>query len=179
MRIIRFNENLLEQCVKFWWGIYQQKPYIVRPDGYQDINNPPVACDVFRENLQSGLNGGSVRHWQGVVTHDSIILVEDNGKIAGMLVSSVDRENLVGTILSGFMRQDQRGREIANRLVSETLEHFRLLGLRKSVVGSSYALEVERPLHMAVIEAGFAWEESWDKPGGDYGVVMGGWFHDF
>ena len=135
MRIIRFNKNLLEQCVEFWWGMYEQKPYIVRPDGYQDINNPPVACDVFRENLRSGLNGGSVRHWRGVVTPDSIILAEDNGKIAGMLVCSVDRENLVGTILSGFMHQDQRGREVAELLVSEALEHFRKLGLRRAVVG--------------------------------------------
>jgi hypothetical protein len=100
MRIIRFNENMLEQCAEFWWGIYEQKPYIVRPDGYQDINNPPVACDVFRKNLKSGLNGGHIHHWGGVVTPDSIILVEDNGKIAGMLVCSVDSENF-------FRRNDQ------------------------------------------------------------------------
>ena len=38
MRIIRFNENLLEQCVEFWWRIYEPKPYIVRPDGYQEVS---------------------------------------------------------------------------------------------------------------------------------------------
>lgn len=185
--MVRYHESMLDTCTEFWWDLYKERPYVVRPDGYQDINNPTVGRGLFGRNLNDGLSREYSTHWCGEVTPESITVAENNGKIAGMLVCSIDRENLVGTILSGFMRQDQQGREVAEFLVGDALERFRKLGLRKAVAGASGTLEVERPLHIAALEAGFAWQDSWDQPDygywtlphHGYGAVMGMWFRDF
>jgi hypothetical protein len=187
MRMVRYHESMLDEYAEFWWDLYKERPYVVRPDGYQDINNPTVGSELFGRNLSDGLSAGYSTHWCGEVTPESITVAENNGKIVGMLVCSIDREDLVGTILSGFMRQDQQGREVAESLVGDALERFRKLGLRKAVVGASGTLEVERPLHIAALEAGFAWQDSWDQPDygywtlphHGYGAVMGMWFRDF
>ncbi len=187
MKLIRYDETMLGKCSEFWWKLYKDRPYVVRPDGYQDINNPTVGSALFAENLNDGLSEGYSTHWCGEVTPDSITVAEDNGEITGLLVCSIDRENLTGTILSGFMRQDQQGREVAELLLDDAVERFRQLGLKKAVVGNSGTLEVERPLHIAALDAGFAWHDSWDQPDygywdlphHGYGAVMGMWFRDF
>lgn len=187
MKLTKYNQNMMDEYTEFWWELYRDKPYIVRPDGYQDINDPTVGSKVFGENLNSGLRSDYSDHWCGEVTPDGITVAEDNGKIVGILVCSIDRENLTGTILSGFMRQDLHGREVAKLLLDDAAERFRKLGLKKAVVGDSDALEVERPLHIVALEAGFAWQDCWDQPEHGYwdiahrgyGTVMGMWFRDF
>jgi GNAT superfamily N-acetyltransferase len=171
MRIVRYHENVLDACAEFWWSIYKDMPYVHRPDGWVTINTPPIGPEFFCKYLKEGLSGAS--YWHGDVTEDSIILVEDAGKIEGILVCSIEKEKLTGDILSCYVRfahrrlrltvqRNHRGREIAEHLLSEALEHFRKLELHKAVVKG--ALEVECPIHLAMLDAGFAWEENWAQP---------------
>jgi hypothetical protein len=48
MKLARYDETMLDECSEFWWGMYRDKPYVVRPDGYQDINNPTVGSARLR-----------------------------------------------------------------------------------------------------------------------------------
>ena len=104
MKIIRYNENLLDACAEFWWSIYKDMPYVHRPDGYQTINTPPIGPnpEYFVKYLKDGLSG----HWCGKVTDDSIVLAVDGEKVEGILINSIDREKLTGNILSAYMRRD-------------------------------------------------------------------------
>jgi len=77
-------------------------PYVHRPDGWVTINTPPIGSEFFGKYLKEGLSGAS--YWHGDVTEDSIILVEDAGKIEGILVCSIDKEKLTGEILSRYVR---------------------------------------------------------------------------
>jgi hypothetical protein len=58
MKLVRYDETMLDECSEFWWGTYRDKPYVVRPDGYQDINNPTVGSKLFGQNLGDGLRAG-------------------------------------------------------------------------------------------------------------------------
>ena len=159
MRIMRYNENMSDACAEFWWSIYKDMPYVHRPDGWVTINTPPIGPEFFGEHLKAGFSGAS--YWTGDVTDESVILVEDAGKIKGILVYSIDKEKLTGNILSCYVQRNHRGREMAEYLLSEALEHFRKLGLYKVVTG---ALEVECPIHLAMLDVGFVWEDNWAQP---------------
>jgi len=190
MKIIRYNENLLDACAEFWWSIYKDMPYVHRPDGYQTINTPPIGPnpEYFVKYLKDGLSG----HWCGKVTDDSIVLAVDGEKVEGILINSIDREKLTGNILSAYMRRDEQGREIADCLLSEALECFRKMGLHRAVAGpdDSKSLEVECPIHLAILDAGFGWEDNWEQPPDEsgrgfvydwpaYSVLLGGTLQEF
>jgi len=119
-------------------------------------------------------------------TDDSIILVKDEGKLAGILVSSVVEETLTGDIMSCYVRSNLRGRELADSLLSEALARFRKMGLRRVVAapGADRSMEVESPIHLAVLDAGFTWgiwENDWQPVcvGEQYGVFLGGSLEGF
>ncbi|MBC8232893.1 GNAT family N-acetyltransferase [bacterium] len=191
MRIVRYNENMLDECAEFWWSIYKDMPYVHRPDGYQTINTPPIGPnpEYFVKYLKSGLSTdymGSplgAKHWGGEVTDDSIVLAVDEGRVSGILVNSIDREKLTGNILSAYVQRDNRGREIADCLLSEALERFRKMGLHRVVAApdQTKTLEVECPMHLALLDAGFAWENDWEPgyPMHEYCVLLGGSYEDF
>ena len=169
MRIVRYRENVLDACAEFWWSIYEHKPYVHRPDGWVTINTPPIGPEFFVKYLEEGFSGTS--YWHGDVTDDSIILVEDAGKVEGILVCSIEKEKLTGNILSCYVQRDYRGREIAEHLLSEALEHFRkcakpsrVSGLELHKAVAARPLEVECPIHLAMLDAGFAWEDNWAQP---------------
>ncbi len=163
MKLRRCSEDMIDACAEFWWKLYGTRPYVIRPDGYQAVNAPPVGSETFRARLRNALSGHFSNHWQGEVTPESIILAEDEGKLGGVLICSIDRQNLVGNIRSGFVQRDQKGREIADLLVGEALDYFRERGLSKAVFGPSGSLEVESPTHAAALAAGFAWAENWEQ----------------
>jgi len=110
MKIIQYNENMLDACAEFWWSIYKDMPYTHGPDGYPTINTPPIgpAPEYFVKHLKAGLSGCDAKHWAGEVTDDSIVLAEDGGKVEGILVCSIDHERLTGNILSAYMQRDAR-----------------------------------------------------------------------
>jgi len=191
MKIVRFNENMLDECAEFWWSIYKDMPYVHRPDGYQNINTPPPGPDAkyFVERLKAGLSGNDMgaplgaKHWAGEVNDDSIVLAVNEGKVEGILVSSIDREKLTSNILSAYVQRDNRGREIAGRLLGEALERFRKMGLNRVVAApdQTKSLEVECPMHLALLDAGFAWEGDWEPgyPMHEYCVFLGGSLEKF
>jgi len=177
---------MLDECAEFWWSIYKDMPYVHRPDGWVTINTPPIGPAFFGEHLKAGFSGAS--YWRGDVTEDSIILAENTGKIEGILVCSIDKEKLTGNILSCYVRRDYKGQKIAEHLLSEAIEYFRKLELHKAVVKG--ALEVECPIHLAMLDTGFSWEDNWAQPPDEsgqapiydwptYQVFLGGSIEDF
>jgi ribosomal protein S18 acetylase RimI-like enzyme len=171
---------MLDECAEFWWNIYEHMPYVKHPDGGETINTPTIGPEHFAKHLKAGFN--RAWYWIGDVTDDSVILVEDEGKIAGILVCSVDHEKLTGNILSCCVQRDNQGREIADMLLSEAIERFRKMGLYRVVAGPnvSKTMEVECPIHLAVLDAGLAWD-SWDPAWRDpeYEVFLGGSLEGF
>jgi len=115
MKIVRFNENLLDECAEFWWSIYKDMPYVHRPDGHQIINTPPIGPnpEYFIKTLRDGFN--SAWYWTGDLspggevecarktTDDSVILAEGEGKIVGVLVCSIEEEKRTGDIMSCYV----------------------------------------------------------------------------
>lgn len=180
MRIIRYKENLLDECAAFWWTIYEHMPYVHRPDGHQTINTPPIGPAYFAKTLQEGFENAS--YWLGnAVTDDSVFLAADEGRMAGILVCSIDEEKRTGNILSAYVQRDHRGREIADALLSEALERFREQGLRRAVAAPCGSMEVECPIHLALLDAGFAWQNDWRPscPEEEHGVFLGGSLEGF
>jgi len=118
VKIVQFNENKLAECAEFWWSIYKDMMYVHRPDGYQTVNTSPIGPQYFVKHLNAGLSGRHTRRWCGEVTDDSIFLAVDGEKVEGILVSSINRENLTANILSAYMHRTRRGREIANKVLS-------------------------------------------------------------
>jgi len=59
MRIVRYHENMLQQCAEFWWSIYEHMPYVHRPDGWVTINTPPIGPESFVKHLKAGFSGAS------------------------------------------------------------------------------------------------------------------------
>lgn len=185
MRIVAFDEDHMYACAEFWWKVYRNLPYVHRPDGYQTINTPPTGPDpgYFVKHLKAGLSGRNTNHWEGTVTSESIILAMDRERVAGILVSSIDDKKLSGNILSAYVQRDQSGWEVADRLLSEAIERFRKRGLRRAVAspGPSKSMEVECPIHLALLDAGFSWVNDWVPayPNETYGVFLGGSLENF
>jgi ribosomal protein S18 acetylase RimI-like enzyme len=122
--------------------------------------------------------------WLGeTVTEDDVVLAEDEDRIAGVLVCSVDKEKRTGNILSAYVRRHQRGRQVAELLVNQALGRFQRCGLRRAVAapGASRSMEVESPIHLALLDAGFAWENDWwpSYQQEEYGVFLGGSLEGF
>jgi len=65
MRIVRYHENMLDECAEFWWNIYKDMPYVHRPDGWVTINTPPIGPGFFGKYLKEGLSGASYWHGDG------------------------------------------------------------------------------------------------------------------
>ena len=181
MRIIRYNENRLDECAEFWWSLYEHMPYVISPDCFQTVNTPPIGVDseYFVRILLTGLNGSKPKRWAGEVTEDNIILAEDKGKVAGILVCSVDRGTLTGNIMSAFMHRSYYGREVADMLLSEAIERFQKLGLHHVVASPGYrgGMEVECPIHLTLLDAGFGFMGIY--PNECYGVFLGGSLKNF
>lgn len=177
MGVARYHESMADACADFWWSIYQDMPYVHRPDGYQSMNSLPVGPDYFTKHLQDGLNGEHTGHWCGEVTPESILVAEDGGHVEGILVGSTDQERGSANILSAYMRRNARGRGIAAVILSEALAIFERVGLSRVVAApdGSKSMEVECPLHLALLEAGFSSQEEPDE----YGVFLGGSLEGF
>lgn len=178
MRIIRYKEDMLDACAEFWWNIYESMPYVHRPDGNQTVNSPPIGPDYFVKHLGYGLSGRATQHWCGEVTDDSIFLAEDGGRICGILVSSIDHEKLTGNILSAYVQRTVRGREMSNCLVDEVLRYFCELGFHRAAAApGTFTMEVESPIHLSLLDAGFAFNQIYSNE--CYGVFLGGSLEGF
>jgi len=188
MRIIQYNANRLDECAEFWWSIYEDMPYVHRPDGHQTMNTPPLGPWYFVKHLKAGFDG--VWYWGGNITDDDVILVEDEGKLTGILVCMIEEEKHTGNIMSCYVQRNHRGREIANLLLNEALAYFQKLELQKAVAapGESRSMEVECPIHLSLLDERFAWENEWwpswyppepNRGVEQYGVFLGGSLEDF
>ena len=191
MKVVKYKEKMLDECAEFWWSIYKDMPYVHRPDGHQTINTPPTGPEpgYFIKHLKAGFNGAW--YWGGHITDDDVILVEDEGKLAGILVCMIEKkEKDTGNIMSCYVQRNQRGREIAACLLSEALERFQRMGLHQieAAPGASRSMEIECPIHLALLDAGFAWEGNWwpdwvpPEPSRgieQYGVFLGGSLENF
>lgn len=95
MKILQYDDALLDECAAFWWTIYEHMPYVHRPDGHQTINTPSIGPWYLSKTLQEGFRNAS--YWLGdVITEDSVFLAMDSGRVAGILVCSVDEEQRTG-----------------------------------------------------------------------------------
>jgi GNAT superfamily N-acetyltransferase len=168
---------MLDAYAEFWWSIYKDMPYVHRPDGGQTLNTPPISPEYFIKHLKAGFSSA----WyfpKGNITDDSVIIVEDEGKTSGILVSSIDHEKLTGNILSCYVQRNQRGRELAASLLSESLERFRKMGLYRVVAAPDHkTMEVECPIHLALFNEGFGFNGIYSNE--CYGVFLGGSLEGF
>ncbi len=60
MRAIVYSEDSLAACVAFWWELYGERPYVIRPDGYEHPNTPSVGPHTFKEKVQEVLTGSNI-----------------------------------------------------------------------------------------------------------------------
>ena len=163
MTLVKYRESISDECAEFWWQLYGKKPYVIRPDGYEHPNVASVGLHTFTSYMEEALEGRAVSQWKGEVFPETVIVARRGDVPVGILICSVNREELVGYILSAFLHKDHTGQQIADALLGEALKSFRGFGLKKALVGPSGAVEVESPIHMAVLEAGFSWEENWEQ----------------
>ena len=179
MKVVELNEDLLDACAEFWWGIYQDRPYVHRPDGYDWTNGDPIGPHYFVNHLRAGLDAGHSAHWHGEVKQESIFVALEGAQPAGVLVSSVDAETQTGTILSAFAETTGHGRTVAEHLLQTALARFEALGLSVAVAGMpTKTIEVDSPIHLALRDAGFTWDaRRWPDAG--YGVFLGGSIEGF
>jgi GNAT superfamily N-acetyltransferase len=177
MRILNYHESKGDECADFWWSLYRDMPYVHRPDGGQTVNTPPIAPGYFTKHLKNGFaNAGYFP--EGDISADTVILAEAEGKIAGILVSSIDREKQIGKILSAYMERNTRGRKIADLLVDEALDRFRKMGLNRAVAAPGYeTIEVESPIHLSLLDADFAFNQIYGNE--CYGIFLGGSLENF
>ena len=192
MIITNFSETRRDECADFWWHLYKLLPYVHTPDGYQNVNSPThIDPDYFLRRLDWGLSEPSSR-WHGEVRNDTIFLAIDNEALVGMMICSVDQETSKGSILSAYMQRNQMGRHVAAQLVDRALLFFQNAGLRQAVAGPDVtkSMEVESPIHLALLDAGFCWTgemTGWvtpdyeDEPyvAPEYGIFLGGSLADF
>ncbi|NKB66680.1 MAG: hypothetical protein GKR89_06430 [Candidatus Latescibacteria bacterium] len=192
MKISTFAPGHRDECAQLWWNLYRDLPYVHRPDGYQNVNSPDhIDPAYFLRHLDAGLSGPSA-HWHGAVREDTIFLARDGGKIVGLMVCSVDEKASKGSILSAYMQRDRTGRHIAAQLVERALLFFAENGLDNVVAAPDVtkSMEVESPIHLALLDAGFGWTgelTQWvDTPAGDdphvnaeYGTYLGGSLESF
>ena len=192
MVVVHYEERLLEPCTQFWWDLYRDLPYVHRPDGYQNVNGPPIGPDYFVRHLQAGLSNQHPDHWHGAVTPESIFVATDRGAIEGLLVASIAAEREAGHILSAYVACEAHGREVARALLSAALSSFGARGLQSTVAAPAVgmSLEAHSPIHLALLDEGFAWHDNWQSPpdaGGyahvrawpAYGVFLGGSLEGF
>ena len=118
MQIVPYNDNLLEQCTKLWWCLYGDRPYVMRPDGYQMMNTARIGPEFFGKWLSTSLN------WFGKVDNESIFVAKDQDRVVGMLVSSVNHDEHAGNILVTFANRDNTGREVTEELMQKALSYF-------------------------------------------------------
>ena len=172
MEIRTFTENLMEACCTLWWDVYKDQPYVHKPDTYEwpmGENVGPYFCEAY---LKDGLSGDSVGHFRGEVDNDSIWVATDGGKVTGFLVASVNRNDGIGNLVSGFAHPTGQGRSAMNQLVETAIGRFREIGLSNaSVAPGSMSLEVNSPLYHASWDQGFGLSESADSA---YYVFLGG-----
>ncbi|MAF13146.1 hypothetical protein CMK11_22055 [Candidatus Poribacteria bacterium] len=185
MKIVPFTASAMDSYAEFWWSIYADLPYVVRADAYQAsmLPAPGPTPGYFISNLQGGLGGDHQKHWAGEVTDDTVVVAEADGAVAGILIASVDSEKRAGNILSAFVRRDGRGRQAATATLQEILERFGRMGLSRAVATPDWTrgIEVENPVHLALLDAGFAWERDWSPayPLVEYSVCLGGVLGEF
>jgi GNAT superfamily N-acetyltransferase len=162
----------MEPCATFWWEIYKDQPYVHKPDAYEwpmGEHVGPYFCEAY---LKDGLSGDSVGHFRGEVDNDSIWVATDGGEVAGFLVTSINREDEIGNIVSGFAHPTGHGRSAMNRLVAAAIDRFKETGLSKAFIApGSISLEVNSPLYHAPWDHGFGLSESDDSA---YYVFLGG-----
>jgi GNAT superfamily N-acetyltransferase len=176
METVIFSDELRDECASFWWDQYKDLPYVHRPDGYQNVNSPAhIGPGYFLEHLDSGLSCKATEHWHGEVRDDTIFVAVDGGKVAGILICSEDREASKGCILSAYVERTGRGPLAAALLLDKALGFFGQAGLGEAVAGPdvSKSLEMESPIHLALVDAGFAWKDVWhthedDRDGVEY-----------
>lgn len=174
MEVVHYDENLLDACAKFWWHLYKDMPYVHRPDGYDWVNGEPIGPQFFVRHLEWGLSNKSTKHWHGEVSIDSIFVALERKDVQGFLVSSVDREQHLGNILSAFSQRSSTGREVADRLLSAALSYFRSIDLVNVTAAPwSKTIEVDSPIFLALMDAGFAWDQ-YQWPDAGCGVFLGG-----
>jgi len=189
MNVVTCTEQHLDQCAELWWSIYRDRPYVHRPDGGQTINGDPIGPETMVKWLGHASGGSS--HYKHC-TGDDILLAEHNGRIIGILVAPIDPDTGNGCILSGYVPWTGSGGETAALLVDEALARFRDRQIEQTVAAPDLwrSMEVESPLHLALLDAGFAWRDAWEVktdpdgpvtvPGAEtYGVFLGGWHEDF
>ncbi len=180
MKIVPFTDAATDSYAEFWWSIYADLPYVIRPDGYQDNMEPSPGPtpDHFIGSLRDGLGGDHSRHWAGEVTDETVVIAEDGGQVAGILVASMDARTNTGNVLAAFVRRDVQGRAAAAAIVQEILGRFRRMAMSRAVATPDWSkgLEVENPVHLALLDAGFAWEGDWNPaaPVHAYQVCLGG-----
>lgn len=170
MKIANFTSTRRDECSEFWWDLYKDLPYVHRPDGYQNVNSPThLGPGYFLKHLDAGLTCRASSHWHGEVRDDTIFLAVDDGKLAGILVSSVDVEASKGSILSAYVHHNAQGRVAASLLLDRALGLFRQSGLAEAVAGPDVtkSLEVESPIHQVLLDARFAWKDIWYTPDDD------------
>lgn len=194
MKIRLFDQSTVEECDSLWWSIYEHKPYVHRPDGCQTVNTKSIGPGYFAEHLNYGLEGAA--YWpDGSVSEDSIFLVENGGRIRGIVICSIDSEKGAGYICSAYVRWNEEGRACSELLVEAALNRFRDFGLKVAVAAPQprgKSMEVECPFHLGLLDARFAWKSSWFEPEqngisllkytdgvGVYGVFQGGSLQGF
>lgn len=194
MELTTFSNGRRDECAEFWFDLYKDQPYVHRPDGYQNVNSPAhIGPSYFLKHLDAGLTCRATQHWHGEVRDDTIFLAIDQGKLAGFLVTSVDADASKGSILAAYVPWTGQSREAATQLLDQALRSFKQAGLKEAAAGPDVtkSLEAEGPIHLALLDAGFAWKDVWHDPQDDrngveyvrgepsYGVFLGGSLEGF
>ncbi len=179
MQLTHYSDCLQDQCADFWWNLHRDLPYVHRPDGYDWPNGAEVTPGFFTHYLREALSDTHVEHWRGEVSDESIFVAVSDGRVAGVLISSISKEERAGSVLSGFVSGGPDGRRVAAGLLTAVLDRFRARGLRNAFAAPwTRAIEVNSPFHLALLDAGFAQDRCrWPEAG--YEVFLGGTLEGF
>lgn len=193
MVVTNFSDDKRDVCAGFWWKIYEHMSYVHLPDGYQNVQSHSyLDPDYFLKRLDPGLSCNNTKRWHGEVRHDTIFLAWNGDDLQGILVCSMDEEEKAGGILSAFMHRNAAGQVAAAQLLGEALQFFQKSGADVVCAAPSVSktLEAECPIHLALLDAGFAWQDNWEsaqdekgdafiKSGPGYEVFLGGSLAEF
>lgn len=174
MKTVSLSKPRRDECAELWWSLYQDEPYVLCPDGYQNVNSlTHITPGYFLKRLDTGLACDNTRRWHGEVLEETVMLAEEAGTVVGFIVCSINLDASKGSILAAYVSQDQTGRRAARALIENALEYFASRGLQEVVAGpdASRSLEVKRPLHTTLLDSGFAWQESWELPADERGRI--------
>ena len=175
MKIVEYDESLVDKCAEFWWSLYEHMPYVHRPDGFDTVNGEPIGSHYFIKHLKAGLRGDDPQHWCGNVTDDSIFLAVDNGKVEGILITSIDYKKQLGNIISGFVRRNLKGRQVAEYLLKNMFQYFQKVQLKNIIAAPpTRTLEVESTFYLALLDTGFACDYNQFPDNARYGIFLGG-----